>query len=1245
MWGQAMPLAVAARWSTRTPIAVLTAALIAVAALCFASSAGASAFPGSNGRIVFDQTTGTGINAPTSTQIVSANADGSGQHVLTSGQPAIDPRVSADGKWIVFVRCCFPSSVNSPSAGHVMIMRADGSDVTDLSLLATPNIESTPFNDTDPSLSPDGGTVVFERTNISQAQDIGIFKMSVALPSSGAPSAGAATQITNGTDFSPTVSSDGKLAFARTASDGNSASIYLAPSICAYPCTTARQLTSPGSSGSSYYDHPDFSPDGTEVVFDGNFGSAPSGLFEVSTSGGSPVELIGNPPRGLYEHPSFSPDGGQIVFDENTLTVGPGGSPTHSLLTMAATPGATPTVIPGMGGTPTVSNADPDWSIATTTLRSTETDAGCPTQVVGTGTTCSVSVTDTAGGTPSWPRGSVSWSSSSGGPSGFSNGGSCQLQPDPSNPAVSSCDIDYASPDTDTATDQIALTYTPSDTVHAPSTESIQASVIAPPQAATLGPSYVSSNEIDLAGSVTNAESLDTHYYFQYGPDLDHMVYDQPTYPGKDIGSSATPSQPVPVTATLSGLSPNTTYCFRLIAVNAAGTTYAHDAGSGDPGTNNGRCQQTSGPPIAPQVVTGTGSVLSNGSLDFFGTVNPENQPTKWFIQYSVYQDDSYADGSKGQKVGGEVPAHDPGQDLGSAGITPVPVGSVVSGLPLGTTYWFRVVASNASGTTYGTSVAVRPLSLQASHTSDPRFELSGQGASPGQQVSIGVTPTFATGPTHGASVNTSAQADSLGHFSVSLAQGEFSGFVRGGYTAVASQPGHADASSAFALGGRPLDLAVADGGSNTFTIKIQGADPYSVVDIAVKRPGGDAIDQWQRRADGDGIIQLQVNRGPGTSFPAGSYVATGTTRHEGDASFAFKLVDQATAATAVARSNKYVALGDSYSSGVGTYTDTLDGGCRQSDDAYAPRLAAKRDFKLTFKACSGATTADVEGQLGALGSDTGYVSLSVGGNNVGFADVVRTCATDLKGTNCQGAIDTATAAAGAPLAKALDALFSKIAADAPNAEIVVLGYPRPFDNAGTACFGRAYFISQREAQQMNAADDVLDATIKAAAENHGFQFINPTSAFAGHDICAAKNWINGIDVSNQTESFHPTVGGQTEFLDLMTGRLQVTRRGVGTAGFQCADLDAPGTAREGPAISGSVLRLRRRRYRRIQPRVLEQGRKLQPAEEGCRGAVRGEEPARDRTIAGMELELQADRFHRTASVPAGPVARTRGVP
>src|SRR5688500_1223392 len=91
---------------------------------------------------------------------------------------------------------------------------------------------------------------------------------------------------------------------------------------------------------------------------------------------------------------------------------------------------------------------------------------------------------------------------------------------------------------------------------------------------------------------------------------------------------------------------------------------------------------------------------------------------------------------------------------------------------------------------------------------------------------------------------------------------------------------------------------------------------------------------------------------------------------------------------------DRYVALGDSYSSGTGTGTYDLDGRCQRSRYAYPPRVAKRRsNLKLVFAACAGATTDDVLlTQASRLNAATRLVTITIGGNDVGFGDVFSAC-------------------------------------------------------------------------------------------------------------------------------------------------------------------------------------------------------------------------------------------------------------
>ncbi|GAA2262251.1 lipase 1 [Streptomyces ruber] len=229
--------------------------------------------------------------------------------------------------------------------------------------------------------------------------------------------------------------------------------------------------------------------------------------------------------------------------------------------------------------------------------------------------------------------------------------------------------------------------------------------------------------------------------------------------------------------------------------------------------------------------------------------------------------------------------------------------------------------------------------------------------------------------------------------------------------------------------------------------------------------------------------------------------------------------------ASPTAAATGYVALGDSYSSGVGAGSyDSAGGNCKRSTKAF-PRLwaTANAPSSFHFTACSGARTSDVlASQLGPLSASTGLVSISVGGNDAGFADVMITCVTSTDST-CLSRIDTAKAFVDSTLPARLDSVYSAIRSKAPAAHVVVLGYPR-FYKLGQTCLG----LSEAKRSAINAASDHLNSAIAKRAADHGFTFGDVRSSFTGHEICSGSSWLHSVNLLNITESYHPTAAGQS---------------------------------------------------------------------------------------------------------------------
>ena len=239
-----------------------------------------------------------------------------------------------------------------------------------------------------------------------------------------------------------------------------------------------------------------------------------------------------------------------------------------------------------------------------------------------------------------------------------------------------------------------------------------------------------------------------------------------------------------------------------------------------------------------------------------------------------------------------------------------------------------------------------------------------------------------------------------------------------------------------------------------------------------------------------------------------------------------------ALALTAVAASPafavRYVALGDSYSSGTGTRT-YYDSTCQKSVYSY-PYLVHNAHTAWTFvhAACSGAKTGDViNTQSAQLNSSTTWVTYTIGGNDAGFSSVITECAQPWWSSNCNGAIDTAQAYIKNTLPGRLDLVNNKIKSLSPTAKVIVLDYPHLF--MGEDCNAGTWF-SPDEETRLNATADMLRDALKNAAGRAGTNFVfkDVIPPFVGHAICDSTEWINGL--SNPVgESYHPNTLGHSQ--------------------------------------------------------------------------------------------------------------------
>jgi lysophospholipase L1-like esterase len=229
----------------------------------------------------------------------------------------------------------------------------------------------------------------------------------------------------------------------------------------------------------------------------------------------------------------------------------------------------------------------------------------------------------------------------------------------------------------------------------------------------------------------------------------------------------------------------------------------------------------------------------------------------------------------------------------------------------------------------------------------------------------------------------------------------------------------------------------------------------------------------------------------------------------------------------------RYVALGDSFAAGMGAGGE--QGACRTSDASYPDRFAELSGVDLIVNAaCSGATTSDLQNrQLLALDDRTDLVTVSVGGNDLGVADVAGACAAG-KAVACRNELSSALSLLNV-LPQRLDAVYSAIAQAAPNARIVVTGYAALYDTShpSAADFGMATAI---DAATVGLNEVIKEAVDKERAAGIPMTFL-PVD-FGGHGIGSAKPWINTSGVA----AFHPTAVGYREYASELVRLLGTAR-------------------------------------------------------------------------------------------------------
>jgi lysophospholipase L1-like esterase len=263
-----------------------------------------------------------------------------------------------------------------------------------------------------------------------------------------------------------------------------------------------------------------------------------------------------------------------------------------------------------------------------------------------------------------------------------------------------------------------------------------------------------------------------------------------------------------------------------------------------------------------------------------------------------------------------------------------------------------------------------------------------------------------------------------------------------------------------------------------------------------------------------------------------------------------------------------YVALGDSYTAGLGVPEQTgATAGCGQSTSSYPYLVARTLRLDLTDMSCSSATIADMTAaqptgqgtnpaQLSALSSGTALVTVSIGGNDIGLIDIVTKC-TELDlvpalipglgsagRTPCE---DFYTAGGTDQIGQRIQAVTGRLAGTltqigerAPHARVYVVGYPDLLPTGGGGC-GGALGITAGDVAFLNREEVRLNAVLEQAARAAGDGYVDTYTPSRGHNACSApgRRWLEPLLAASAAAPLHPNAAGERGMADAVLAAVQ----------------------------------------------------------------------------------------------------------
>ncbi len=238
--------------------------------------------------------------------------------------------------------------------------------------------------------------------------------------------------------------------------------------------------------------------------------------------------------------------------------------------------------------------------------------------------------------------------------------------------------------------------------------------------------------------------------------------------------------------------------------------------------------------------------------------------------------------------------------------------------------------------------------------------------------------------------------------------------------------------------------------------------------------------------------------------------------------------------------SASYVAMGSSFAAGPGLLPHAVDAParCGRSTRNYAQQFAALRGLTLDDVSCSAATTQailepwkELPAQIDAVGPATRLVTVTIGGNDVGYVGQLLHASCRQLVAQGRGAaercrpVNEATDANFAALERSMRTIAAVVRTRAPQAQLVFVDYLTLLPSSQTCAVTP---LTAAEADQARATAARLLALTAEVSAVTGALLLRASSLSADHHACATEPWVWGYPAPDKQAPYHPNLAGMT---------------------------------------------------------------------------------------------------------------------